>query len=667
MKLWHQYSIAALLTVILTILAYGDSVGNEFVHDDNYQIVRNPFLQSDSPWYRLFTTDVWAYTRPGQTGVSNYYRPLQLLTYRWTAGAAGLSPRHFHQVNLAFHMVATFAAYAIFLRLSGKPLLALAAAILFAAHPIHSEAVIWIAALPELGCAFFFFLSFLLFVMTRTNVRSTSKKERKNAPAPRDRRWLFWGSLIAFAISLLWKEMALTLPLLVGSYVFLVQTKELANHRLRLKTAFMSTLPYWGVVLIYLGWRLVVLGFVSKEQHAWHLSPLQFVLNVIVLTAGYWWKLLWPTDLNAFYVFQPVVSILEPRLLISLSGLVGIFILMLYGWRRYPLAVFSSVWVLVTLIPVLNIGGVGSNVFTERYLYIPSLGFCLLLPLLYSEVIASLAARHQLWAGAAGLLLIAFPYTVQSASRNADWKDDFTFYSKAAEASPDSAAMQNSLAHILREKKRNLDEAERVSLKAISLAQSENPPNNREVATGYLNLANVYIERQRFEAALDAAEKGLQFEPTVQGLQVVRGIALLHLGRLVEADQILTEAHRQSPNNEIILQFLGLVSLSQRRLETAVDYFTRALKILPTYSDAHNNLAAALVELGRYQEAVAHLRKAAELTPNNPMTYCNLGIILAKLGRIDEARSEFQRARALAPNDAFVNSQLAQLDQLSPK
>jgi Flp pilus assembly protein TadD len=254
---------------------------------------------------------------------------------------------------------------------------------------------------------------------------------------------------------------------------------------------------------------------------------------------------------------------------------------------------------------------------------------------------------------------------MQCASRNSDWKDDFTFYSKAAEASPNSAAMQNSLAHVWREQKRNLDEAQRLSLNAINLAQSENPPNNREIATGYLNLANVYIERQQFQAAVEAAERGLQFESSVLGLKIIRGIALLQMGRLAEAEQILTQAYRQSPNNEIILQFLGMVYLSQRRMETAVDYFTRALKILPSYSDAHNNLAATFVELGRYQDAVVHLRRAAELNPGNAMALCNLGIILGKLGHLDEARAQLHRARALAPNDAFIQSQLAQLDQLS--
>ena len=666
MKVWQHYSIAALCILLLTVWVFGDSADNDFVHDDNYQTVRNPFLQSNSPWYRLFTTDVWAYTQPDKSGVSNYYRPLQMLSYRWTNQIAGLSPRRFHQVNLAFHVLASLAAFALFLQLSHRPLLAFAATILFVLHPIHTEAIMWIAALPELGCAFFFFVSFFLFLLAQSTLPPSSKKKHKTAKTGTSNRYLLFASVLAFAVSLLWKEMALTLPLLVGSYVFLIHSKGLSSP-LRLKSAIASTWPYWAVVAIYLGWRFAVLGFISKEQHIWHLSPFELLLNVVTLVAKYWWKLLWPVNLNAFYVFYPVISALESRFLVALLGLGVILAWMLRRWNKAPLAVFSSAWVFITLLPVLNIGGVGTNVFTERYLYIPSLGFCLLVPILFNKCTTFFFKQHRTWVGALGLALVTLPYAVQSANRNADWKDDFTFYSSTAAASPNSAAMQNSLAHVLREKKRNLDEAQRLSLNAISLAQSETPPNHREIGMGNLNLANIFIERQRFDAALEAAETGLESDRTLSGLKIVKGIALYSLGRLSEANELFLQIHQQSPNDEIVLHLLGVIAVGQGRLQSAVEYFTKALAILPTYRDAHNNLAAAYTELGRYQDALTHLQRAAQLSPNDPVAHTNLGIILSKLGRIEEARMELRRAQALSPQDPSVKAQLESLGVVSDK
>src|SRR4030095_2884922 len=233
MKAWQHYSIAALCILVLTVWVFGDSADHDFVHDDNYQTVRNPFLRSNSPWYRLFTTDVWAYTQPDKGGVSNYYRPLQMLSYRWTAQIAGLSPRRFHQVNLGFHVLASLAAFAIFLQLSHQPLLAFAGTMLFVLHPIHSEAIIWIAALPELGCALFFFLSFFLFLIAQSTVPPRSKKGSKQARTGKSSgRWLI-ASVLSFAVALLWKEMALTLPLLIGSYVFFIHSREFSDRGLR--------------------------------------------------------------------------------------------------------------------------------------------------------------------------------------------------------------------------------------------------------------------------------------------------------------------------------------------------------------------------------------------------------------------------------------------------
>ena len=76
----HLWAVG--LLSLLSVLVYINALENQFVHDDNYQIVRNPFLHSDQSWLHLFTTDVWGYTAPGQHGISNYYRPFQMLSYR---------------------------------------------------------------------------------------------------------------------------------------------------------------------------------------------------------------------------------------------------------------------------------------------------------------------------------------------------------------------------------------------------------------------------------------------------------------------------------------------------------------------------------------------------------------------------------------------------------
>src|SRR5262245_33417688 len=85
-----NHTAACLFIAVCCALVYFNTLTHEFVWDDNFQIVRNPFLHGDEPLARLFVTDVWGYTHPDQKGSSNYYRPLQMVTYRLITQMAGL-------------------------------------------------------------------------------------------------------------------------------------------------------------------------------------------------------------------------------------------------------------------------------------------------------------------------------------------------------------------------------------------------------------------------------------------------------------------------------------------------------------------------------------------------------------------------------------------------
>ena len=333
-----------------------------------------------------------------------------------------------------------------------------------------------------------------------------------------------------------------------------------------------------------------------------------------------------------------------------------------YGFRRYSLASFAAAWVFLTLLPVMNIRGVGINVFTERYLYIPSWGFCLLVAWLASQGLARISGPLRTYIAVAALASISLLYGIQTVQRNRDWESDFVFYTRAAEASPNSSSMQNSLAHILRAEKGDLDGAERHALLALKLSEAEVPRDPRLEASAYLNLANIYIQRQQFSKALEMAEKGLAADRSQTNLHTVHGVALMQLGRTDEAQKVFLEVHQLLPNDELVLHYLGVIALQRRELEKAITYFQKALKILPSYADAHNNLAAAYVEMGRLPEALPHLEQAARLNARDPMAHTNLGAVLAGLGRIPEARSHLRQALAIAPNFAPAMAELTRIE-----
>ena len=652
---WHHGIAFGVLTVVCT-LAFANTLNHEFVWDDNFQIVRNPFLHADEPLTRLFVTDVWGYTHPDQKGTSNYYRPLQMVTYRLIGQIAGLNPSVFHMVNLLFHILTCLAGYLVLWQLTRGYWVALSASLLFALHPIHTEAVVWIAALPELGCSLFFFLSFWLFLLAEESLTNAPTKEKRTL-------CLQVMSLSAFAIALLWKEMVLTLPILIAAYLFMV---SYAGQPLfsRAARSIRRVLPYLAVIGGYLLVRYLVLGFISRVQHVWTMSPSEFVMSILYLAGMYWQKLFLPMHLNSFHLFDPVHSFAEGRFLGALALLTVVGGWIAFAWRRFPVAAFAAAWVFITLLPVFNIRGVGANVFSERYLYIPSLGFCLLAGWLGGQASHMLPSSLRHVTTLAALIVVCVSYAVQTVRRNGAWKDELALFSSAVAESPRSAQMRNSLAQSYLDKGLPL-EAERQYQEAIRVGWERNPPDKFEVARGYQGLGGIYVGRQEYAKALDAVETGRKIG-NIEMSGSAYGIALLHLGRLEEGAQALYQYHLENPNDEITLDALGVIALSQRDYAKAVYYLQRAVSIVPEFASPRNNLGRTYLEMNRPAEALPHLQKAAALSPNDPVVQTNLATALAALGRIVEAREWVNRALQLAPSYQPALDQLQSLSRASP-
>lgn len=653
-----------LFLAILVAGGYLSTLQNDFVWDDTKQILQNPSIKPGVPWLPLLTSDVWAFAHPGAPAVNNYYRPLQMLTYRVTAQFFGFSAPAFHFLSLAFHLLATLLAYFVLYQLTGRLAQATAAAVLFALHPIHTEAVAWVSALPELGCAIFFLLAYLLFLLA---VRPPAKGPAEQPERLFRRPWLWFSSCACFALALLWKEMAVTLLLVIASHVILFSPDGLPLAA-RTQKAFRATLPYWAALGAYLPLRSRALGFLYVSQRNWVLSPSEYVLTVIDLVAKYWWKLLLPLHLNAYHVFDPVRSLVEPRALGAILFCAAAIAGVAYSYRRMPLAAFAAGWVFLTLIPVLNLRAVGRNVFAERYLYIPSLGFCLLVAWAAIRGAAKLPIGWRSWVAACVLTAVAALYLAQTVERNPDWRDQFAFLSRALEASPNSPDMENGIAELLRSEKNDLEGAERHYQRALSLAQAQYPPEWDQVDSANMGLALIYSERGEYDKALDSLDKARAANPKDREVQSARGGVLLQAGHWREAEGILREVLQANPNDVNALNGLGLIAWQdEHQGEKAADYFQKALQIHPP-SDSfnaslHNSLGAVYCEMGRCLEGIAHLQQAVELTPGDPAYRTNLANAFAVLGRFSEAHAELDKALALAPNYAPARASLLELEQ----
>lgn len=391
--------------VFLALAAYVNSLGGGFITDDQFQILNNPVVTGARPLFSAFTSGVWTFL--GYHG--NYFRPLQFLVYGLIYRAFGPHPLPFHMLMWALHAVNTALVFAVARRLLGGIAAPWIAAAIFAVNPIHTEAVNWIAALPDVLTATLI-LAGLWLLLARDS-------------------WIAAHCGLYLA-ALLTKETGIVLPALYALAL------GLAKRPLRPRRGLFVALA--GVLAFYLALRVHALGGLAPAQQAFfHLTPVEFALSAVALLAHYFWALAWPFDLNFFHVFHPTNGI-TPALLASAVMLAALLWLAVRYRKRQPVALFCLAWIVASLVPALNIAGVGQNVFTERYLYLPSVGLAIACGL------AAAVMPMRAAAPVAAVVLVAF--AARTITRNPDWRDDFTLLQTTERQSPDSGYIHNLMA-----------------------------------------------------------------------------------------------------------------------------------------------------------------------------------------------------------------------------
>ena len=405
----------ATLLALIAVAVYANSLGNGFVGDDKQQLLQNPIVTG----HRIgaaFGSGVWAFR--GIQG--NYYRPLQFLVYMLLYGLFGFQPFGFHLFFLLLHAANTVLVYFLTDRLTLRPRVAAVAAFLFAVHPIHTEVVDWVAALPDLLVTTAVILGVWIFA------------RQKGTPHGRQ----IAGHCALYLAALSSKETGIVLLPLYAGFEWILLGRRWRG--LRANAGLYGAMA--GTLAVYLGARWAALGGLAPAQQTFYrLSPPEFAGSVVVIAAQYLGRLVWPGRLNYFHVFHPTIGI-TPGLLISLAALAGLAVA---AFSRFTPRVvsFAVFWMALALAPALNLTGVGQNVFAERYLYLPSVGFACIAALAW----AWCDSRQPRLAIAAGTLVVCAA-AWQTIARNSDWHDDFTLLSMTVQQSPSAGILHNNLA-----------------------------------------------------------------------------------------------------------------------------------------------------------------------------------------------------------------------------
>jgi tetratricopeptide (TPR) repeat protein len=575
---WQLLGITSLI-----IAVYANTLGVPFYFDDFSSIVNNPAIRH---WQD--TAAIWNFSP---------FRFITYFSFSLNYSAHGLNLVGYHVVNIAIHIAASLAVFwfcSLLLRtvqgieasktnpwLRWLPLFA---ALIFAAHPLHTQAVTYIVQRAAALVALFYLLSMCCFLAGRMATQQ----------AQRIRWWA--GALLLALAALLSKQNAFTLPVAI----------------VLLELAFFSTLRLNKFVLPMAGVLLVLVGVVAMNvlTHTplFSLSALQnlsvettvisrtdYFLTQLYVLWGYIGHFFWPAGLSLEYGIPLAQSLAEPRIALSLLGHLLVLAATAWAWQKHRLVAFGILFYYLahavesSFIPIRDLA------FDHRA-YLPDVGLILAVGVIALSGVQRVAARAdqqlepQAGSHSATFVLAALacvPLLLGAASwqRNALWGDALAFFKDAAVQNPEKSRLWSTLAAAYIQRGKNadgliaLENAEKTRahslqsndirhadqlnkmfalqglgrrdeaiVTAIAVLQSSPLPTPEMQAKLNIKLGEIYLEQKRYPEAETCLHKAIEMDPrNLNGLANL-AIVLAYTGRLKAAAEMLEDIQKKDPS-----------------------------------------------------------------------------------------------------------------------
>ena len=548
-----------------------------------------------------------------------------------------------HLSNILHHCAVSWLAFLIAVRLFGSRSGGLAAVLLFALHPVQTEAVSYLGGRRDLLCALLSLSSFQLFILGWDGYRGEASSPRRSSSRP-----FLLGAVFLWLLALGAKQAAVALPALWAAYAFLLSPARTPPRRAA--AAFWMLCVLLCAAVFGLHWaqsegsnaRLSLPGdslwYGGSALAHWVTEP-RILLHALTL-------LVYPSVLSgdySFAVFRPAASLLDAG-----SWAAGAVLAALGGaaWalrRRRPAAAFGAAWIAISYAPMLPVLPTVHNleVFAEHWLYLPTFGAALM----GADAFLRLRAVRPK-AAAALLSAVLVCFFARTRLRNGDWKDDETFWTKSASDYPQCARSLAARGLALFNRGR-IEEAEALYRRSLDLVPGH--PRTR------INLSFLYSATGRLKQSEEELLEVLRSPWGRAFLGPVRhnlGVSYLRSGRAMEAYRSFMAAQDAgmgvASQHGVIYAWEALKPPARLRHQ-AEEMYRRILEREPGYAPALNDLGLLLIGEGRFQEALPLLEKALAPSPRFVNARINLAHSLTGAGRYPEALTQVREALRLDP------------------
>ena len=556
----------------LALLAYWQTQHFSFSAEDHQRIKDNPRIQYTRFLPSYFTEH--SETHVNAVAPGNTYRPVSLLWRSvnhtlWGPLAAG-----WHWTSLAMHLLTVALVFALTGAWMRDTQIAGVTALLFALHPVNVEAVAWIsgvdealAAAPILACAYFFL-----------HWSETRRAEQLVV------------SLACCFVALLAKESALVLPfLLLAMDLLRGSANEGAepvqrSRAQRVSASLRNVTPFFAVAVVYLAVRWLALGGVMPASTAPAASlainaPLTFLFHLRLL--------IWPTGLSHFY---DVVQMREPTLATaSLAAIVllGVGAALLLAGRRWPWFAKSALWMALPLAAIVILPA-DAEVLQDRYAYLPSVGFCMLLAAVMRNLPGIQIAGKQSYPGALALpFLLAALLGAATATQAEHWRNNEAVFSRGIRLNPEDARATVGWADELLAQGRVEDAALQ-----YAKVQARHPENAR----GHFGTGNLLYLQKRYSEAVPHLERAATLDRSHSEARVKLAQIRFREQNFPESERLLREGLALRPSQPGYRFVLATILEMQKRPREALQAYREELRFDPWRAFTEERIARLLKE-----------------------------------------------------------------------
>lgn len=554
MKKDSIFIIIPIILIIATAFAYSNSFKNDFVWDDRSFIIESPYIHNLTHWKELFIRNV-GYSKGAR---NNFYRPLYTLSNAINYKMGNGTPFIFHVTNTLLHGMCAALVFILISLISNKKEVAFSTAILFALHPIQTQAVTYIAGRADPMYLVFALTSMILLI------RHLNKKSNVS--------YIF--SVLLFIPALLSKESAMIMPLLMLLYFYTIPQYTPEEK----KKKIILLIPYFAILGLYILLRTTVLDF-SKAAYA-TLALKDEVIGIRFLTSCkaifmYLRFLFLPAGFHMETHLPYARSFDNPSTFLAFLGTIGLILFTLTMKKRNRSVFFGLSWFLLSLLPVLNVIYPVNATIAVHWLYLPSIGILFaLITLLYDRLKENRALFISI------ILIIAFIFGVLTYNRNKNWKDEETLYNSILPYSQTPRVYVN-LGNIYA-RKNEFGKAAFYYKKALDIA-----PGQTEI---YVNLGYIYNTLKEYDKAEKFLKIALRLTPRHANAYYNLGVTYYNMRRYKEAHNVLYKAIELNPSHTFALNALADTYFNLGDPKKAVETLERSLKITPAQPDIADKL-----------------------------------------------------------------------------